>query len=111
MTPDPLHREDTRQDDGESGATRRIRPGVEETIETTRPEQPKGLMTSLREAYERARDGRRQQPQEKQPRTAQTVDRSKGLLVLAAAVVIMIFAFLAMFSSSNATKDRTAGRN
>jgi hypothetical protein len=39
------------------------------------------------------------------------VDRSKGLLVLAAAVVIMIFAFLAMFSSSNATKDRTAGRN
>ena len=111
MTPDPLHREDTRQDDGESGATRRIRPGVEETVETTRPEQPKGLMTSLREAYERARDGRRQQAQEKQPRTAQTVDRSKGLLVLAAAVVIMIFAFLAMFSSSNATKDRTAGRN
>jgi hypothetical protein len=39
------------------------------------------------------------------------VDRSKGLLVLAGAVVIMIFGFLAMFSSSNATKEHTAVRN
>jgi hypothetical protein len=65
-------------------------------------------MTSLREAYARARDGRRQQSAEKQPRTAQTVDRSRGLLVLAGAVVIMIFGFLAMFSSSNTTKDRSS---
>ena len=111
MTPDPLSREEMQPDDGESDATRRIHPGVEEPIETTKPEQPKGLMTSLREAYERARDGRRQQSAEKQPRTAQTVDRSKGLLVLAGAVVIMIFGFLAMFSSSNTTKDRSAARN
>jgi hypothetical protein len=78
MTPDPL-REDARPDDGESDATKRIHPGVDEPIETTKSEPPKGLMTSLREAYERARDGRRHQPKEKQPRTAQTVDRSKGL--------------------------------
>ena len=111
MTPDPLHSDETRQDDSDSGATRRIRSGVEEPFETTMREQPRGLITSLREAYERARDGRRPQPQEKQPRTSLTVDRSKGLLVLAAAVVIMIFGFLAMFSTSNATKDRAAGRN
>ncbi len=111
MTPDPLHSDETRQDDNDSGATKRIRSGVEEPIETTRREQPRGLITSLREAYERARDGRRPQLQEKQPRTSQTVDRSHGLLVLAAAVVIMIFGFLAMFSSSNAPKDRAAGRN
>ncbi|MBZ5726940.1 MAG: TrbI/VirB10 family protein [Acidobacteriia bacterium] len=111
MTTDPLHREDIRPNDGDSDATRRIHPGVEEPIETTKPEPPKGLMASLREAYERARDGRRQQPQEKHPRTAKSVDRSKGLLVLAGAVVIMIFGFLAMFSSSNATKEHTAGRN
>ena len=78
MTPDPLSREEMQPDDGKSDATRRIHPGVEEPIETTKLEQPKGLMTSLREAYARARDGRRQQSAEKQPRTAQTVDRSKG---------------------------------
>ena len=111
MTPDPLSREEMQPDDGKSDATRRIHPGVEEHFETTKPEQPKGLMTSLREAYARARDGRRQQSAEKQPRTAQTVDRSRGLLVLAGAVVIMIFGFLAMFSSSNTTKDRSAARN
>ena len=111
MTPDPLSREEMQPDDGKSDATRRIHPGVEEPLETTKPEQPKGLMTSLREAYARARDGRRQQSAEKQPRTAQTVDRSRGLLVLAGAVVIMIFGFLAMFSSSNTTKDRSAARN
>ena len=110
MTPDPLSREEMRPDDRESDATRRIHPEVEEPIETTKLEQTKGLMTSLREAYARARDGRRQQSAEKQPRTAQTVDRSRGLLVLAGAVVIMIFGFLAMFSSSS-TKDRSAARN
>ena len=82
MTPDPLSREEMQPEDGKSDATRRIHPGVEEPLETTKPEQPKGLMTSLREAYARARDGRRQQSAEKQPRTAQTVDRSRGLLVL-----------------------------
>ena len=51
MTPDPLSREEMQPDDGKSDATRRIHPGVEEPIETTKPEQPKGLMTSLREAY------------------------------------------------------------
>jgi hypothetical protein len=111
MTPDPLSREEMQPDDGKSDATRRIHPGIEEPLETTKPERPKGLMTSLREAYARARDGRREQSAEKHPRTAQTVDRSKGLLVLAGAVVIMIFGFLAMFSSSNTTKDRSAARN
>ena len=43
-------------------------------------------------------------------RTAKSVDRSKGLLVLAVAVIIMIFVFLGMFSSSSGTKDRAANR-
>ena len=60
MTPDPLSREEMQPEDGKSDATRRIHPGVEEPLETAKPEQPKGLMTSLREAYERARDGRKQ---------------------------------------------------
>ena len=72
----------------------------------------KSLFSSLREAYERARDGRkRPQPEKQQSRTAKSVDRSKGLLILAAAVIIMIFVFLGMFSSSSTVKDRAGNRN
>ena len=111
MAPDPLNREAVRPDDIELDATRATHRGTEEPIETAGPEPAKGLLTSLREAYERARDGRRQQTAEKQPRTAKSLDRSKTLLVLAAAVVIMIFGLLAVFSSSNTTKDHRAGGN
>jgi len=111
MAPDPLNREGVRPDDVELDVTRPIHRGTEESNETAGPEPAKGLLTSIREAYERARDGRRQQTAEKQPRTAKNVDRSKALLVLAAAVVVMIFGFLAMFSSSHSTKDRRVGSN
>ena len=56
----------------------------------------------------RARDGRKSGQPDKQTRAAKSVDRSKGLLVLAVAVIIMIFVFLGMFSSSSGTKDRAA---
>ena len=66
------------------------------------PEEPKSLFSSLREAFERARDGqKRPQAEKQQSRTAKSVDRSKGLLILAGAVLIMIFVFLGMFSSSS----------
>jgi hypothetical protein len=75
-------------------------------------EPPKSIFSSLREAYERARDGqKRPQPEKHESRTAKSADRSKGLLILAGAVVIMIFVFLAMFSSSIAVKDRAGNRN
>jgi hypothetical protein len=111
MAADPLNHEGVRQDGMELDETRPIHSGTEEPIETAGPEPAKGLIASLREAYERARDGRRTQTAEKQPRTAKNVDRSKALLVLAAAVVIMLFGFLAMFSSSNSTKGHTVGKN
>ena len=56
----------------------------------------------------RARDGRKAGRPERQVRTAKNVDRSKGLLVLAVAVVVMIFVFLGMFSSSIGTGGRAA---
>ena len=77
----------------------------------SQPEEQKSLFSSLREAYERARDGRnRVQPEKQQSRTAKSVDRSKGLLILAGAVIIMIFVFLGMFSSSSTVKDRAGNR-
>jgi len=78
----------------------------------SKPEESKSLFSSLREAYERARDGqKRPQPEKQQSRTAKSVDRSKGLLILAAAVIVMIFVFLGMFSSSSTVKERAGNRN
>ena len=54
--------------------------------------------------------GARGSSRKSRARTAKSVDRSKGLLVLAVAVIIMIFVFLGMFSSSSGTKDRAANR-
>ena len=62
--------------------------------EPANPKRRRAVFGSLREAYRacpgRAEDGRNQ---EKQSRTAKSVDRSKGLLILAVAVIIMIFVF------------------
>ena len=58
----------------------------------------------------RATEGRKRGQPDKQTRAAKSVDRSRGLLVLAVAVIIMIFVFLGMFSSSSGTKDRAANR-
>ena len=107
MTPDPLRGGNTPPDEGELDPNRRIEPEPEEP---PTPPARKGIMASLREEYERARSGRRPAASAHQPRTAKSVDRSKGLLVLAAAVVIMIFGFLALFSSSSAPKVHSAAQ-
>src|SRR5579872_5045057 len=109
MTPE-LNKNDGLPDGAELDATRRINAGSVEQPEATEPQETRTTFGSLREAYLRARDGRKRVQPEKQSRTAKSVDRSKGLLVLAVAVVIMIFVFLGMFSSSSGTKDRAANR-
>jgi hypothetical protein len=109
MTPE-LNKTEGLPDGAEPAATQRIATGAAEQPETAEPEGTRAGFSSLREAYVRARDGRKRGQPEKQSRTAKSVDRSKGLLVLAAAVIIMIFVFLGLFSSSSGTKDRAANR-
>jgi hypothetical protein len=110
MTPE-LNKNEGLPDGAELDATRRINAGSVEQPEATEPQEARTTFGSLREAYLRARDGRNRVQPEKQSRTAKSVDRSKGLLVLAVAVIIMIFVFLGMFSSSSGTKDRAANRS
>jgi len=105
MTPE-LNKNERQPDGAELDATRRINVGSVEQPEVTEPQETRTTFGSLREAYLRARDGRKRVQPEKQSRTAKSIDRSKGLLVLAVAVIIMIFVFLGMFSSSSGTKDR-----
>jgi hypothetical protein len=90
--------------------TQRIRAGAAEQPDAAEPEERRTAFGSLRDAYTRARDGRKRGQPEKQSRSAKSVDRSKGLLVLAVAVIILIFVFLGMFSSSSGTKDGAANR-
>src|ERR1035441_6846684 len=97
-------------DAAEHDVTRRISAGASEQPDAPEPEVKRSLFASLREAYLRARDGRKGVRPERQARTAKNVDRSKGLLVLAVAVVVMIFVFLGMFSSSSGPRDRAAIR-
>lgn len=77
----------------------------------TKPGQRPSIFSSIRDAYGRARDGqKRQQPGKQESRAAKSADRSKSLLILAGAVVVMIFVFLGMFSSSSTVKDRAGNR-
>jgi hypothetical protein len=108
MTPE-LNKNEGLPDGAELDATRRINAGSVEQPEATESQETRTTFGSLREAYLRARDGRKRVQPEKQSRTAKSIDRSKGLLVLAVAVIIMIFVFLGMFSSSSG-KDRAANR-
>jgi hypothetical protein len=109
MTPE-LNKNQGLPDGAELDETRRIKGGSLEQPEASEPPETKTTFGSLREAYLRARDGRKRVQPERQSRSAMSVDRSKGLLVLAVAVIIMIFVFLGMFSSSSGTKDRAANR-
>jgi len=109
MTPE-LNKTEGPTDGAEPAATQRIGTGAAEQPEAAEPEGTRTGLSSLREAYVRARDGSKRGQPEKQSRTAKSVDRSKGLLVLAAAVIIMIFVFLGLFSSSSGRKDRAANR-
>ena len=109
MTPE-LNKNEVLPNGAEPDATQRTPAGAREQPETAEPEETRTVFGSLREAYERARDGRKRVQPEKQSRTAKSVDRSKGLLLLAVAVIVMIFVFLGMFSSSSGTKDRAGNR-
>src|SRR5689334_9056571 len=109
MTPE-LNKPGDDHDIAEMDVTRRINRGAAEQLDASEPEEKRTAFSSLREAYVRARDGRRAPRPEAQARTAKTVDRSKGLLILAGAVIIMIFVFLGMFSSSNGTKNRAGNK-
>src|ERR1039457_7191350 len=109
MTPES-NKTEGRPDVAEADVTRRISNGPAEQLDAAEPEEKRTLFASLREAYVRARDGRKAVRPERQARTAKNVDRSKGLLVLAVAVVVMIFVFLGMFSSSSGTRDRATIR-
>jgi hypothetical protein len=109
MTPE-LNKTERLPDDGPD-VTKRISAGAAEQPDGAEPTEHKTAFSSLRDAYTRARDGRKRGQPEKPSRSAKSVDRSKGLLVLAVAVIILIFVFLGMFSSSSGgTKDGAANR-
>jgi len=109
MTPE-LNKSDGLPNAAEPDVTRRMSVGAAEPPDAAEPEEKRNVFSSLRDAYERARDGRRPAQPARQDRTAKSVDRSKGLLILAVAVIVMIFVFLGMFSSSSGTYDRAANR-
>jgi hypothetical protein len=109
MQPEPNRADELAEDAGQD-ETRRLNGNEREEIDSARREEKKGIFRSLRDAYFRGRQGRVERSQ-KQVRTAKTLDRSKGLMVLLIAVVMMIFVFLGLFSSSTTTKDRSAVRS
>jgi hypothetical protein len=109
MTPE-LNKTERLPDDAGPDVTQRINAGAAEQPDGAEPAEHKTAFGSLRDAYTRARDGRKRVQPEKPSRSAKSVDRSKGLLVLAVAVIILIFVFLGMFSSSSGTKDGAANR-
>ena len=86
-------------------ATRRIAKESDNEPEPDgEAEQPEkqGLLDNFRRAYTQARDGRKPSANtQKQDRNAKGRDKSKGLMVIAAAAFIMFFVFIAMFSHSN----------
>jgi hypothetical protein len=106
-----LNKIEESSDAAEMGAAHGSKPIETEQPEVNKPEEPKNIFSALREAYGRARDGqKRVQPERLQSRTAKSVDRSKGLLILAAAVIVMIFVFLGLFSSSSSVKGHAGNR-
>jgi hypothetical protein len=109
MTPD-LNKTEELPETTEQDLRLRIGASTAERADAAEPEERKTIFGSLQEAYRRARDGRKAAQPERQTRTAKTVDRSKALLLLAAAVIILAFVFLGLFSSPSGTKDRAANR-
>src|SRR5215469_2937777 len=91
--------------------TRRITKGSgnepEPDGEAEQPEKPR-LLDSFRRAYTQARDGRKPSANTpKQDRNAKGRDRSKGLMAIAAAALLMFFVFIAMFSHSTNRESET----
>src|SRR5579884_2194695 len=94
----------------ESIATERIALRSEQPPDTEEPEK-QTVLDKLRGAYARARDGRNRAAATASPaRTGKTKDRSKTLLVLALSVILMLFAFVAMFSHSTRGKESATRR-
>src|SRR5215471_10714298 len=79
--------------------------------EAGEPEK-RGLLDNFRRAYTQARDGRKPSANtQKQDRSTKGRDRSKGLIVIAAAAFVMFFVFIAMFSHSTNRREPEARRN
>src|SRR5262249_36928386 len=79
--------------------------------EAEQPEKP-SLVDNFRRAYTQARDGRKPSANtQKQDRSAKGRDRSKSLMVIAAAGFVMFFVFIAMFSHSTNRPGSEARRN
>src|SRR6516162_4350645 len=79
--------------------------------EAEQPEKP-GFLDNFRRAYTQARDGRKASTNtQKQDRNAKGRDRSKGLMVIAAAAFVMFFVFIAMFSHPTNRPGSEARRN
>jgi hypothetical protein len=94
----------------EESVTRRIESQSEQPAEIEEPAK-QTVLEKFRGAYARARDGRnRAAATGNQVRSAKTKDRSKTLLVLALSVVLMLFAFVAMFSHSTRGKESATRR-
>ena len=83
--------------------------GVTDNTPPTQPEsQPKGVVATFREAFQRARESRPDRPSRRKPaeergeseRSARNRDRTKTLFGMVAALVVLLIAFLGVFSSS-----------
>jgi hypothetical protein len=70
--------------------------------------QPRGVVATFREAFQRARESRPNRPSRRKPadergeseRSARNRDRTKTLFGMVAALVVLLIAFLGVFSSS-----------
>ena len=76
--------------------------------------QPKGVVATFREAFRRAREGPPNRPSRRKPaeergeseRSARNRDRTKTLFGMVAALVVLLIAFLGVFSSSQSDPRR-----
>lgn len=97
----------------ELNATKRIVREPQEQLDLPQePEEKKSLLQRLRAAYRRARDGRYGGvgAAKRVGRSAKTMDRSKGLVVLMVAALLVALVLIGMFSHANSDKPETTAR-
>ncbi len=91
--------------------------GVTDNTPPTQTEpQPKGVVATFREAFQRARESRPNRPSSRKPveergeseRSARNRDRTKTLFGMVAALVVLLIAFLGVFSSSQSDVQERA---
>lgn len=89
--------------------------GVTDNTPPTQTEpQPKGVVATFREAFQRARESRPNRPSRRKPadergeseRSARNRDRTKTLFGMVAALLVLLIAFLGVFSSSQSDARR-----